>query len=191
MIPGAATAIHTPVAAYDGPDTPATPVTGTEGLVPWVLYAADVGGFAVGQQYILKQGPHGSETSNFQVVRLSGPGANHYRQDLLNRYRQRVAVGDTLETQPRNLYGATREAVETILARGDRIVIGLVSNSPVPNGTGPVVVAGFAAFRLDGVDGNGNQSIVRGTYLPYDAIPGQEPNFDGPDVNVRVVALVE
>jgi hypothetical protein len=190
-VPGAATAIHVPVAAYDGPETPIPPVTGMEGIVPWVLYAADVDTFVVGQQYTLKQGPHGSETGNFQIVQLVGSGATIYKQTLLDRYRARVAASDTVQTEPGNKSGKTREAVETILARGDRIVICLVSNSPIPNGTGPVVVAGFAAFRLDSVEGTGNQSIVHGTYLPHDAIPGKEPNFDGPNVNVRVVGLIE
>lgn len=132
-----------------------------------------------GVEYELKSGDINSP-GNFGALALGGRGARIYRDNIKYGYGGIVRIGDTVETQPGNISGPTSQGVNYRINRCthtpactfdehhrecERIIIIPVYEPQVSQGRDEVVVSGFAAFFLKGVDGQGNQSIVRGNFI--------------------------
>ncbi len=132
------------------------------GARPWGVPDTD---FAVGREYVLKQGPGGSVSGNFQALAIDGTGANIYRQAILNGSKTTVSVGGMLATEPGNMNGPTVTAVNQLVgndrtayeqarlnpSRTPRVVTVVLLDAASffgANGRSNVVVTGFARFFI-------------------------------------------
>lgn len=64
-----------------------------------------------GDTYTLKVDAGDSETGNFGILALDGPGAKSYGESLKYGFDEKLKVGDVINTQTGNIAGATREGV--------------------------------------------------------------------------------
>jgi|SRR5680860_87701 len=118
----------------------------------------------------------------FGALELTGTGANTYENDLANGYQGTLRVGQILNVKHGNMSGPTAEGINTRLSRDTRVPKNTISdydnNAPqivyIPivkiiseSGTSiqEVQIVGFAAFLLEGVAGNGNDSVVTGWFI--------------------------
>ncbi|MDB0580728.1 Tad domain-containing protein [Salinicoccus roseus] len=76
-----------------------------------------------GDTYTLKVDAGDSETGNFGILALEGPGAKSYGESLKYGFDEELEVGDVINTQTGNIAGATREGVNF-----------RISNCPYPDG---------------------------------------------------------
>lgn len=136
--------------------------------------------FQFGQEYTLKYSSKGRQhRGNFGALRLGGNGADNYRHNIKYGYQGVLKVGDRVYTEPGNMSGPTYDGVKyrlNLAADHDpgrwnydnpRIVVVPVIDSLDVHGTDLVTIIGFAAFYLEGCDGKGNESIVRGRFIRY------------------------
>jgi hypothetical protein len=145
-----------------------------KGIAPWMFFKHDIDTLVYGNEYILKQGPFGAETGNFNCVQLTGPGAACYLKDLKFGYDGYLTLGETLQTETGNMAGPTKTGVDYRLNSPDpedRIVLVPATNDLPPNGTGPVTIHGFAAFRLEQATKVGNDCYVRAVLVNYRTLP--------------------
>ncbi len=132
------------------------------GARPWGVPETD---FAVGREYILKQGAGNSTKGNFQALALDGTGANIYRSAILNGSKTTVKNGDMITTETGNMNGPTVTAVNQLVgndrtsyeqarlnpSRTPRVVtVVLLDNGSYfnANGRSNVQVSGFARFFI-------------------------------------------
>lgn len=132
------------------------------GARPWGVPETD---FAVGREYVLKQGPGGSTRGNFQALALDGSGANIYRNGILNGSKTTVKDGDMVATEPGNMNGPTVTAVSQLIgndrtsyeqarlnpSRTPRVVTVVLLDEGSyfgANGRSNVEVTGFARFFI-------------------------------------------
>lgn len=121
--------------------------------------------FAVGREYILKQGAGNSNSGNFQALSIDGTGANVYRSAILNGSKTTVKIGQMIATEPGNMNGPTVSAVNQLVgndrtsfdqarlnpSRTPRVVtVVLLDPSSYfnANGRSNVQVSGFARFYI-------------------------------------------
>lgn len=64
-----------------------------------------------GSTYRLKVDNTESDTGNFGILALGGPGADRYYENLLNGYNQPIKINDVFETQTGNIAGKTMDAI--------------------------------------------------------------------------------
>lgn len=118
----------------------------------------------------------------YGALELSGTGANTYEVDLANGYQGILYVGQIVDVEHGNMSGPTEDAINTRLSRDTCEPHNTFSNyrrdAPeiiyVPivriiseNGSSvqQVQIVGFAAFFLEGVAGNGNDSVITGWFI--------------------------
>lgn len=118
----------------------------------------------------------------FGPLDLTGGGASDYEASLTNSYQGRLSIGQIINTENGNMSGPTQRAVENRLAQDTRVPRNTFDhhdrNAPeiiyVPiveflnadqNTVYQVQVTGFAAFFLEGVSGNGTDSIITGRFI--------------------------
>jgi hypothetical protein len=65
-----------------------------------------------GTSYTLKVDQTESDTGNFGILALGGPGASTYEQNLKDGYQSEITIGDILETQTGNIVGKTKSGVQ-------------------------------------------------------------------------------
>lgn len=151
------------------------PLAGARGIVP--LGVAD-GDFVVGERYVLKLAAGEGEHGNFHALALGGRGAHNYEERLTHGWPEVVRVGDRLETEPGNMSGPTRRAIQERLAaaRPGETVADYAPDSPrvllVPvvdfsgvHGRDEVTVVGFAFFFLEDCAGCGHECSVVGRFV--------------------------
>lgn len=174
-------------------------VTTAQGVAPLAIEQQD---FVFGQEYTLKEG-HGMY-GWFGPLSLDGSGNSRYEANLKYGYPEIIKVGDILPTETGNMSGGTRRGIEYRMSQCPH---GGVHNNPdevrdcpmiliipviaaVPDNAGQprsVKVVGFAAFLPSEVGGNGNESIIKGTFIRT-VIPG-DISFGQTDYGVRGVKL--
>lgn len=174
-------------------------ITGVTGVAPLAVEQQD---FVFGQEYTLKEG-HGMY-GWFGPLSLAGNGNSRYEANLKYGYQGEIKIGDTLPTETGNMSGGTRRGIEYRMSQCPH---GGVHNNPdevrdcpmiliipviaaVPDSLGQpkmVKVVGFAAFLPQEVGGNGNESIIKGTFIRA-VIPG-DISFGQTDYGVRGVKL--
>jgi len=160
------------------------PPSSISGAVPLSIEKQD---FVYGETYTLKFGS-GEETSGtgyegwFGPLRLNGNGAKDYTTDLANGYNGTFSIGQIVDIENGNMSGPTKTGVEERLARDTRVprntfnnydrdapeiiyvpIIEVINKS---SGTvSQVKIVGFAGFFLEGVAGNGTESIISGRFV--------------------------
>lgn len=151
------------------------PLAGARGVVP--LGVAD-GDFVVGERYALKLAGGSGEHGNFHALALGGRGARNYEEKLARGWEQVLRVGDHLETEPGNMSGPTRRAIEERLARArpgetfedfapdsPRLLLVPVVDFSAVHGRDEVTVLGFAYFFLEDYTGQGSDCWVYGRFV--------------------------
>lgn len=156
------------------------PVTGSRTVVPLGVVRQD---WNLGDPVVLKASPGTGGTlspGNYGALSLGGTGASNYEQNLEYGYTGWVRVGDYVTTETGNMAGPTDRALQyrigldpfatygSVTKGSSRIMILPVLDTFQVNGRGEVKVVGLAAFFLDSVGGQGNESgTVRGRFLRY------------------------
>lgn len=123
------------------------------GLRPFGL---PVTGLVEGLTYTLKQDPTQVQAGNFQALDFDGSGARGYSDAILYGTRNSYRVGEMVATEPGNMAGPTRTAVNEVIGSGNpRIVVPVISSRMYFDARGKSLVRidGFAAFDLIAVDG--------------------------------------
>ncbi len=160
------------------------PPSSISGAVPLSIEKQD---FVYGVTYTLKFGS-GVDSSGtgyegwFGPLRLNGSGAKDYTTDLANGYNGTFSIGQIVDIENGNMSGPTKKGVEDRLARDTRVphntfdnydrnapeiiyvpIIEVINKSL--DTVSQVKIVGFAAFFLEGVAGNGNESIISGRFI--------------------------
>lgn len=145
-----------------------------------------------GEEYVLKVGAgHAPEDDGeeddqhngwFGALALGGNGADVYRTNLENGYAGTLRVGQVVSVEHGNMSGPTAQGINDRLSEDNNCprntfndyergapeivyvpVVKTLNDSG--NSIQEVQIAGFAAFFLEGVAGNGNDSIVTGRFI--------------------------
>lgn len=163
------------------------PPNSVSGAVPLSVQNQD---FQYGALYTLKTG---SGTQNTGVIGgqlygwfgpldLTGGGAKDYETGLANNYQGTLKIGQILNVENGNMSGPTQQGVKARLDQDTRVPKNTFDNydrnAPeiiyVPivsyvnydqNAVYQVQIVGFAAFFLEGVSGNGNDSMITGRFI--------------------------
>lgn len=173
------------------------PPQSLSGAVPLSVEEQD---FVYGEEYTLKSGANGGKKDKdeddftrggwFGALELSGNGARNYETDLANGYQGTLSIGQVLEVKHGNMSGPTSKGISERLDRDTRVprntfadfdrdapeiiylpIVKVLSHNG--NSVHEVEIVGFAAFFLEGVEGNGVDSIVRGRFLRTVVTRGQ------------------
>ncbi len=177
---------------------PIEKVSGMVGdVVPLGLPEVTLRNAEVGQTLIIKsshwQHIDFNSPGMFGALALDGRGASNWEDDFKYGYKGEIRVEDLIDTEvdtePGNMSGPTKRAVEYRLANGlDEIVVLVVGETQKP-GRSKVKVLGFAPMKLLGVRGQGNESIVEAILLEKTIVPG--PVGDGESFGMYAVQLVK
>jgi len=186
-------------------------LTSLSGTVP---IGVEQGSFTYGELYTLKLGPGstspGPYHGNFHALALGGKGASNYRENLKWGFQKVLRVGDTVETEPGNMAGPTREGISYRLQEGAgetwtnygkqsrrRVYVPVVDSFEV-DGRKEVKIVGFAAFFLEGeeededddLDKNHESAVIKGRFLREYQEGEVEDLADGHDFGLRAVRLI-
>lgn len=172
------------------------PPTSLSGAMPFSIEKQD---FVYGVTYTLKSGSDKDEDNAgvrypgwFGALRLGGSGASNYEDNIKYGYKGTLSIGDILEIENGNMSGPTEKGINNRLAQDTRIPKNTFDNydrnAPqivyVPiveiidrdgDSVHQVKIVGFAAFFLEGVAGNGNESIVTGRFIKT-LVPNEQSN---------------
>ncbi|MFV9510502.1 pilus assembly protein TadG-related protein [Tepidibacillus sp. LV47] len=185
------------------------PLSSARGIVPLAVKAPNPEeenyGFTYGSLYTLKYDPQHAANGNFGPLALGGRGASNYEENLLNGYEGVLSIGDVVDTEPGNMSGPTERAIsERIKLSSDcqtyelakknrnckRVIYLPVIDDVNLKGRDKVTIIGFAAFYLEEVGGNGNQSYVTGRFLKT-IYSGDWNDENQHDIGLYAVKLVE
>ncbi|HHY46594.1 MAG TPA: hypothetical protein GX506_04755 [Firmicutes bacterium] len=155
-------------------------VRGLWGAVPFGVKQQDL---EYGVQYTLKYGAGGEGVpyhGNFGALALGGRGANNYRANIISGYQGILRVGDEVGTEPGNMAGPTRQGIQDRIGRCHhsppctyqhftpgcpRVIYVPIIDSLDVHGRGTATIVGFAAFFLEGIEGQGGHADVVGRFL--------------------------
>lgn len=131
---------------------------------------------------VRKSGESSGASGWYGALELTGTGANLYKVDLANGYQGTLRVGEIVDVKHGNMSGPTADGINTRLSRDTRVpkntlddydrnapqivyipIVKIISESG--NSISKVEIVGFAAFFLEGVAGNGNESVVTGWFI--------------------------
>lgn len=131
---------------------------------------------------VKKSGEESGTPGWYGALELSGTGANTYETDLANGYAGTLRVGQIVDVKHGNMSGPTADGINTRLSRDTSVprntfvnynrnapeiiyipIVRIISESG--NSIQKVQIVGFAAFFLEGVAGNGSDSIVTGWFI--------------------------
>lgn len=160
------------------------PPSSISGAVPLSIEKQD---FVYGVAYTLKFGS-GVDTSGtgyegwFGPLRLTGSGAKDYTTDLTNGYNGSFSIGQIVDIENGNMSGPTKKGVENRLSSDTRVprnsfdnydrnapeiiyvpIVEIINRST--DTVSQVKIVGFGAFFLEGVAGNGTESIISGRFI--------------------------
>jgi Flp pilus assembly protein TadG len=141
---------------------------------------------------------------NGECAGMGTTGADLYRCLLENGFCCTVASGQTLDTEPGNMSGPTRQSMQARFnadtdrregicygdyqGNGQRVVYVPVTTAP-EGGRATVRVLSFGAFFLKNIPGSGNNSFLEGEFL-YTALPGSGGGNNG-EGTLYTLRLVE
>ncbi len=153
-----------------------------EGIRPFVVEKRQ---FSYGEQVVLKENGGDGYHGNYGATALGGTGARIYEENIINGYKSRLEVGDTIDTEPGNMAGPTLDGVDYIINGVEDIVSGdestfnnysLDSNRlwtiPVVDsleyeGRSTVEVVGFALFFLEGAEKKAGKAEIIGRFIEF------------------------
>lgn len=178
------------------------PISGGTGFTPIGVVKKS---YEFGKLYQLKYSPSNSYNGNFGALALGGSGASIYRNNLVYGYQGELKVGMSIPTETGNMSGPTKTGIEERISldNGDytcgdyltasrscnRILFMPMIDSLQVNGSGEVTIVGFAAFYLEGVDGNGSESVIRGRFIQT-VFPGDWDETGQSDYGLYAIKLV-
>lgn len=178
------------------------PVTGGTGFVPLGIVEQE---FQYGELYSLKLGGGDGENGNFGALALGGQGAANYIDNLKYGYDGNLTVGMTIPTEPGNMSGPTKSGVEYRLNADEgnylcgnyqtaprdcnRVIYLPIIGDTELSGRDEVTIVSFAAFYLEAVTGNGNESIIEGRFIQT-VFPGDWGDTWGNNHGLYAVKLV-
>ena len=178
------------------------PIASGSGFVPIGIVQQD---FIYGELYDLKYGPGDGYNGNYGALALGGSGASNYKNNLMYGYQGKLEIGMIIPTETGNMSGPTKTGIEyrmnldsgktecdsysTAARDCSRIVFLPVIDSLEGEGRTETTIVGFAAFYLEGVLGNGNESIIQGRFLKT-VSPGDWDQSGENDFGLYAVKLV-
>jgi len=131
---------------------------------------------------VKKSGEESGASGWYGALELTGTGASTYEFDLVNGYHGTLRVGQIVDVKHGNMSGPTADGINTRIDSDTRVpkntmynydrnapqivyipIVKIISESG--NSIHGVQIVGFAAFFLEGVAGNGNDSIVTGWFI--------------------------
>lgn len=162
-----------------------------------------------GARYVLKNGAGEYEShlgpGNFGALSLGGTGASKYEENLKYGYQEMLKVGDQVDTETGNMSNPTKRAIDYRLDRCpdpscspagfsrdcQHILIVPLYQTVETEGQQikKVLVSGFAAFYVEKVEGQGNDSYIYGYFVRTLAKGMGE--LSGVDTGLYVVRLVQ
>ena len=181
------------------------PLTGAIGVVPFSIEEQVL---KIGKQYVLKEGSGGPAVEGadgkmsgwygaLDPDNHQGGGANDYRERIKHGYQRMLRVGDRVLVEKGNMSGPTTQGVQY---RINQCKNGCTSENfdldcprvmivPVikPVNSKEVEIRGFAAFFLEGVEGQGNENNVIGRFVKM-VYPGELGG--GTDYGAYAVKLI-
>lgn len=179
------------------------PVSKGTGFVPLGVVQQD---FRYGEIYRLKYGATDGLTGNYGALALGGTGATTYENNLRYGYNGELYVGKTVPTETGNMSGPTQKGIHARLDAAasssscgsyltanrncSRILYLPIIDSFDLNGRNEVTIVGFAAFYLEGIVGNGNDSMIEGRFIQM-IFPGDWGNSEGGNYNLYTAKLVK
>ena len=159
--------------------TAGTLVSGT-GFVPLGVQEQT---FTYGQEYTLSASAGEGEDGNYGYLALGGNGACVFGQNLMYGYSGVLHVGDQVDTEPGVMAGPVANAINyrlqssgscsfaTATENCPRVMLLPIISSGAENGRSLVTIVGFAAFYLDGLQGNGGHQEIVGRFMQM-VVPG-------------------
>lgn len=178
------------------------PVVGVRGVAPLAMPDQN---YVYGEQYQIKvsywqNGPLGH--GEFGALSLGGSGANCYRDNLKDGYKDVLQVGDVVPTESGNMSGPTQEAIADRFARCDsgcsfdnftrgcpRVITIPIYELVAEHKVDEVRIVGFAAFWLENIPGSGNESVIEGRFIETVTAGTVDPSAE--DYGLYGVRLVE
>jgi Flp pilus assembly protein TadG len=128
---------------------------------------------------LTEQEPPGNP-GNFGALRLTGPGANQYRNAIAECVPAMIGAGDVLDTQTGGMGVATGNGVRDLCRNEGSLVgnecydsqgnlglpvIAILWEAPPPVGNSQVVVRQLVSFKIETVSGNPN-AVITGHFRP-------------------------
>ena len=112
------------------------------------------------RRYCLNRGLLKAATS--AALRLGGRGANTYRDNLKYGYNITLKAGDLIDTEPGNMAGPTKEAVQYRISVGKtRVIVPVVTSWEVA-GRKQIKIEGFTTLEIIGMEGDAIRARVIG-----------------------------
>jgi len=154
------------------------------GIVPFGIQEQQL---EFGKLYDLKvSAPPTLGAGNFGALALGGNGSNRFRDNIKYGYQEWVEIGDVLPTESGNMSGPTMQGVNYRISEENHFpctpdnfrrdcprLVTVPVYEPIgdENHIKEVRIKGFAAFLLDEVSGQGNESYIKG-YFVQTIVPG-------------------
>ena len=178
------------------------PISSGTGFVPLGVVQHD---FQYGKLYKLKYSSLDSENGNFGALALGGTGASIYKDNIMTGYQGELAIGTTVKTETGNMSGPTQSGIEYRLSldsgsylcdsyltaeKGcNRVIYLPVIDGLNIDGRDEVTIVGFAAFYVENVSGNGNESFIDGRFIES-VFPGDWGDDTVSDYGVYAAKLI-
>lgn len=167
--------------------------------------------FTFNTRYILKQGSNSPEPSplgpgTYGALSLGGTGASNYEDNLKYGYDGRLTVGDEVDTETGNMSNPTKRAIDWRISQCNHsptctpacfepgcpriLIVPVYEPVNIENGqVKKIKIAGFAAFLVERVTGQGDENYIEGYFIRLvadgDSVSGAA------DYGVKGVKLVE
>ncbi|HEX9027224.1 MAG TPA: TadE/TadG family type IV pilus assembly protein [Clostridium sp.] len=140
-------------------------------------FAVEAYNFPYGELVTIKEGAGDGYHGNYGAVALGGQGSNVFRINALYGYNGTISVGDYIDTEPGNMAGATNDINNYINSEHSTFdnfsrnsirlwTIPLVDSLTV-DGRKSVLVVGFAAFYVEGVNDVAGKIEIKGRFIKY------------------------
>lgn len=156
--------------------------------------------YTYGTQIQLKTGQVGP--GNWGPLALGGTGASDYQSNVENGYASQIGIGDMIQTEPGNVIGPTRTAIQDRLSLGQnqysidtfqshdpndpRIMLIPLMDFADAQGRSSVQVMGFAVVWVASIDSNGSITC----YFIQQSVPSAKPDASLSSGGATTPALV-
>lgn len=153
-----------------------------QGAVPLAVPNQD---FQLGSKYLLKLGagqdsPLGPGT--YSALSLGGTGASNYEENLMYGYQDWLRVGEVLATETGNMSNPTKRAIDYRISLCQHsppctpehfapdcprvLIVPVYDPAVIQDGQiKSIVIAGFAAFLVEQVRGQGKDNYIEGYFI--------------------------
>lgn len=167
--------------------------------------------FAIEQQvldfgvtYVLKEGGGSGTNGNYGALALGDNGGDNYQVNIVDGYNGHMKVGDLISTEPGNMSGPTMQGITALIDKCHhtpectydsfkpdcpKLITVIMVDSLSVSGRKQVTVIGFAKFFLEGVQGQGKDSIVTGRFVRM--VDAGKVNETQADFGLKGVRLIQ